>query len=79
VWAASLVISGRAADAVAIYEQIGSSHEVAAACWVAAEQLVGEGRIAEAQPFLEGALGFYDAVGATRVVAQAQALFAAAS
>jgi class 3 adenylate cyclase/tetratricopeptide (TPR) repeat protein len=79
VWAANLVISGRAADAVAIYEQIGTPHEAASAAWVAAEQLVGEGRIAEAQPFLEAALAFYRAVGATRVIAQADALFAAAS
>jgi tetratricopeptide (TPR) repeat protein len=79
VWAAKLVISGRAADAVALYEQIGTPHEVAAVARVAAEQLVREGKVVEAQPFVEASLAFYRAVGATRVMAQAEPLFAAAS
>jgi tetratricopeptide (TPR) repeat protein len=79
VWAANLVISGRGADAVPLYEQIGNEQELAAARWVAAEQLAREGRVAEAQPFLEGALAFYRKAGATRVIAHAEALFAAAS
>jgi hypothetical protein len=79
VWAARLVISGRAADAVALYEQIGSPREAAGAAWTAAEQLVADGRVTEGQPFLEQALSYYRAAGATRIVRRAQALLAAAS
>ena len=58
---------------------VGTPHEVASVARVAAEQLVREGKVVEAQPFVEAALAFYRAVGATRVMAQVEPLFAAAS
>jgi predicted ATPase/class 3 adenylate cyclase len=79
VWAATLVCSGNAADAAEIYAQIGGAGEEAAARLLGAEQLIAAGRRAEADAQLQKALAFYSRAGAQRIVAQAEALLAAAS
>ncbi|MEP6811740.1 MAG: AAA family ATPase [Actinomycetota bacterium] len=79
VWAAMLVCSGRAADAAEIYSHTGSAQEEAVARLLGAEQLLAAGRRAEADVQLHQALAFYRRVGAPRIVAQAEALLAAAS
>jgi class 3 adenylate cyclase/tetratricopeptide (TPR) repeat protein len=78
-WPARLICSGRAAEAAELYAYIGSPFEEAAARLLGAEQLLDRGRRAEADIQLHQALAFYRSVGATRVIAQAEALFAAAS
>jgi len=79
VWAATLVCSGRAADAAELYAHIGEANEVAVTQLLGAEQLIAAGRRAEADVLLQKALAFYSRVGARRVVAHAEALLAAAS
>jgi class 3 adenylate cyclase/tetratricopeptide (TPR) repeat protein len=79
VWAATLLCSGNAADAAEIYARIGGPSEEAVARLLGAEQLIAAGRRAEANEQLEKALSFYSGVGARRIVAQAEALLAAAS
>jgi class 3 adenylate cyclase/tetratricopeptide (TPR) repeat protein len=79
VWAATLVCSGKAADAAEIYAQIGGAGEEAAVRLLGAEQLIAAGRRAEADVQLQKALAFYSRAGAPRIVAQAEALLAAAS
>jgi class 3 adenylate cyclase len=79
VWAARLICSGRLEYAAELYAQIGSTHEEATTRLAAAEQLLAEGRRADAGAQLDLALPFYERAGATRIVAQAEALFAAAS
>jgi class 3 adenylate cyclase len=79
VWAATLLCSGNAADAGEIYAQIGGASEEAVARLLGAEQLIAAGRRAEADVQLQKALGFYSRAGAPRIVAQAEALLAAAS
>jgi class 3 adenylate cyclase len=76
--AARLMWTGRAVEAAEIYAS-GSPQEEAAARLLAAEQLVAEGRIAEAATQLERGLAFYRAVGAHKIVREAEALLAAAS
>jgi class 3 adenylate cyclase/tetratricopeptide (TPR) repeat protein len=78
-WAAGLVYRGRVADAADLYERIGTAEEAAVARLLAAEQLVEQGRRAEADAQLHRALAFYRAAGATRIVRDAEALLAAAS
>ena len=79
VWAATLVCSGNAADAAEIYAQIGGAGEEAAARLLGAEQFIAAGRRPEADAQLQKALAFYSRAGAARIVAQAEALLAAAS
>jgi class 3 adenylate cyclase/tetratricopeptide (TPR) repeat protein len=76
--AARLAWSGRAAEAADLYA-LAAPEEEAAARLLAAEQLATQGRREEAAAQLERGLAFFRAVGATRVVRGAEALFAAAS
>ena len=62
-----------------VFYDIGVLDEEAAARLRAAEQLVAEGRRAEADEQLQKALEFYRAVGATRYISEGEALLAAAS
>jgi len=73
-----LVLAGRTVEAAEMYARIGGPSEEAVVRLLAAQQLVDAGRRAEADVQLQRALAFYRAVGATRVVAEAEALFAAA-
>jgi tetratricopeptide (TPR) repeat protein len=79
VWAATLLCSGNAADAAEIYSHISSANEEAVARLLGAEQLIASGRRPEADVQLQKALSFYSRAGAPRIVAQAEALLAAAS
>jgi class 3 adenylate cyclase len=76
--AARLIWTGRAVEAAEIYA-FASPQEEAAARLLAAEQLVAEGRTTEAAAQLERGLAFYRAVGAHKIVREAEALLAAAS
>jgi class 3 adenylate cyclase/tetratricopeptide (TPR) repeat protein len=76
VEAARLVFSGRTVEAAEVYRRIAGPEDEAAARLLAAEQLVEQGRRAEADVQLQLALAFYRAAGATRVVAQAEFLLA---
>ena len=78
-WPAWLICAGRAADAAELYGYVGGAFEEAEARLLGAEQLLDQGRRAEADVQLRQALAFYRSAGATRVIAQAEALFAAAS
>jgi class 3 adenylate cyclase len=75
---ARLAWGGRAAEAAELYAE-SCPQEEAAARLLAAEQLAAAGRTAEAAVQLERGLAFYRAVGATRVVREAESLLAAAS
>jgi hypothetical protein len=79
VWAAHLVYVGQTVDAAELYAWIGHPEEEAVTRLLAAEQLAEAGRRVEADAQLRRALAFYRAVGASAIVAQAKALFAAAS
>ena len=79
VWAARLVCEGRPADAVEIYAHGMWPREEALVRVLAAEQLVGEGRRAEADVHLQHALAFYRAAGAPLMVRRAESMLAAAS
>jgi hypothetical protein len=79
VWAATLLCSGKAADAAEIYSHIGTTNEEAVARLVGANQLIAAGRRAEADVQLQKALAYYSRAGAPRIVTQAEALLAAAS
>jgi class 3 adenylate cyclase/tetratricopeptide (TPR) repeat protein len=76
VQAARLVFAGRTVEAAEMYARIAGPQEEAVTRLLAAEQLVAEGRRAEADVQLGRALAFYRAVGATRVIAEAEKLFA---
>jgi hypothetical protein len=76
VQAARLVFAGRTVEAAEMYARIAGPQEEAVTRLLAAEQLVAEGRRAEADVQLGRALAFYRAVGATRVIAEAERLFA---
>jgi class 3 adenylate cyclase len=76
--AARLMWTGRAAEAAEIYAS-ASPQEEAAARVLAAEQLAEQGRTAEAAAQLERGLAFFRAVGAHKVVRDAESLLAAAS
>jgi class 3 adenylate cyclase len=78
VWAGQLVYSGRTVDAADLLAHIAEREEEAVVRLLAAEQLVDAGRRAEADLQLRLALAFYHDVGATAVIGQAEALFAAA-
>jgi class 3 adenylate cyclase/tetratricopeptide (TPR) repeat protein len=76
--AGRLVWQGRAAEAAELYA-VAAPQEEASARILAAEQLAAAGRTAEAAAQLERGLAFYRAVGASRVVREAESLLAAAS
>jgi hypothetical protein len=71
--------SGDYAGAAEILRQTGSKPEEAEARLRAAEQLVAEGRRAEADEQLQKALGFYRSVGATAYVQDCESLLAASA
>jgi class 3 adenylate cyclase len=73
-----LYAAGDLAAAAELLGQIGSKPEQAEARLHAAEQLVGEGRRAEADEQLEPALAFYRSVGAMRYLRACESLLAAA-
>ncbi|MFL5913295.1 MAG: ATP-binding protein, partial [Gaiellaceae bacterium] len=76
--AARLVLSGRPSEAADRYAANGTPTEEASARLLAARQFAAAGRRAEADVQLQRALAFYRAVGAVRVVADAEQLLAAA-
>jgi class 3 adenylate cyclase len=76
--ASRLMWTGRAAEAAEIYA-LASPQEEAAARLLAAEQLAEQGRTAEAASQLERGLAFFRAVGAHKIVRDAESLLAAAS
>jgi class 3 adenylate cyclase/tetratricopeptide (TPR) repeat protein len=78
-WPAWLVCAGRAADAAEIYAHVGAPLEEAEARLLGAEQLLDQGRRAEADVQLRKARAFYELAGASRLLAQADSLLAAAS
>ena len=71
--------AGDFAGAAEILHRIGTRPEEAEARLRAAEQLLGEGRRAEADEQLQQALRFYRAVGATRYVGEGEALLPASA
>ena len=77
--AGQAVVAGDFLAAAATYEEIGDPHEEARARLRAAEQLVAEGRRAEADEQLGRALAFWRSVRATHYIRKAEALLAAAS
>jgi tetratricopeptide (TPR) repeat protein len=79
VWAARLICSGRLEYAAELYSQIGSPHEEATTRLAATKQLLAAGRRDDAGAQLDRALPYYERAGATRIIAEAESLFAAAS
>jgi hypothetical protein len=73
--AVRLVLSGRTVEAADLYARM-DPYEEAVVRLLAVEQLAAAGRAAEAEAQLRRALAFYRAVGATRVVREAEALLA---
>jgi len=76
VTAARLVLDRRFAEAAEIYAAMPFRPAEAEARVRAADQLISEGRRAEAELELERALAFWRSVGATRYLRQAQSLLA---
>jgi tetratricopeptide (TPR) repeat protein len=77
--ATRMILAGDLVAAVEIFREIGSVPEEAYARLRLAEQLVAEGRRAEADEQLRRSLAFWRSVGATRYVRRGEALLAAAS
>jgi len=77
--AAVAFLSGDRVGAAEIYAEIGSLPDEAYARFRAAEQLLGEGRRADADVQLERALAFWRSVGATGYLREGEALLAEAS
>ena len=77
VQAARLMLSGRAVEAADLYSSLGGPSEEAAARLLAAREFAAAGRDVDADVQLQRALAFYRAVGATRIVAEAEALASA--
>jgi thioredoxin-like negative regulator of GroEL len=75
--AAAHVSAGELCEAADVCASMPSLPDEAYARLRAAEQLVAEGRRAEADEQLAGALAFYRAVGASRYVREGEALLAA--
>ncbi len=73
------ILAGDLFVAAEIYLEIGDLMEEAFARLRAAEQLVAEGRRAEADEQLQRSLAFWRSVGATRYIRTGEALLAAAS
>ncbi len=79
IQAARAVASGDLRHAAEIFGRIGARGEEAFYGLRSAEQLVAEGRRAEADEQLRPALAFYRSVGATRYVREGEALLAASA
>ena len=77
--AARAYVAGDFVAAAEILQRIGSRPDEAEARLRAAEQLVAEGRRAEADEQLQQALEFYRSVGATRYIRECEALLAASA
>jgi class 3 adenylate cyclase/tetratricopeptide (TPR) repeat protein len=73
------VALGRFREAADIFGRIGSLPDEAFLRLRAAEQLVSDGRRAEADEQLQRALAFYRSVGATRYIREGEALLAASA
>ena len=79
VWLGRLICSGQLTDAAELVAHIGAPHEEAVMRLAAAEQLLARGQRADAGAQLELALPYFERAGATRILAHAESLFAAAS
>jgi class 3 adenylate cyclase/tetratricopeptide (TPR) repeat protein len=77
--AAAAILEGDHLDAAQIFVDMGHLPGEAGARLRAAEQLVAEGRRAEADEQLRKALAFYKSVGATRHIREGEALLAASA
>jgi hypothetical protein len=77
--AVAAIAAGHVGRAAEIYDQIGALPMAAFYHLRAAEQLVEEGRRAEADQHLHEALGFYRSVGASRYVREGEVLLAASA
>jgi tetratricopeptide (TPR) repeat protein len=77
--AAVATASGRHAEAADIFARMGARGEEAVARLAAAEQLVGEGRRAEADEQLHPALAFFRDAGATAYLREGERLLAASA
>jgi N-acetylglutamate synthase/N-acetylornithine aminotransferase len=75
---AMLVFTGRTVEAADAYARMAPNDE-AFVRLLAAEQLAAAGQVGEAQTQLERALAYFRAVGATKIVRDAEGLRAAAS
>ena len=73
------MLAGDLAGAADLLGEIGALSQEAFLRLRAAEQLVGEGRRAEADEQLNRALAFYRSVGATRHIREGEALLAASA
>jgi len=78
VRAALLLLEGRVVEAADAWALV-SPHDEAVARLEAARQLAAAGRLREADVQLERGLAFFRAVGATKMVRDAEALLSAAS
>ncbi|MDQ3669415.1 MAG: AAA family ATPase [Actinomycetota bacterium] len=74
--AARAELRGDFASAAAVYDEMGVLYSEALARLRAAEQLVAEGRRAEADEQLQCSLAFWRSVGATRYIREGEALLA---
>ncbi len=74
--AALAELRGDFAAAAAVYDEMGVRYSEALARSRAAEQLVAEGRRAEADEQLQRSLAFWRSVGATRYIREGEALLA---
>ncbi|HEY6068850.1 MAG TPA: AAA family ATPase, partial [Gaiellaceae bacterium] len=74
--AARALLNGDYASAAGVFRELGERENEALARLRAAEKLVGEGRPDAAAQLLEDALDFFRSVGATRYIAEADALLA---
>jgi hypothetical protein len=78
VSAATLLLEGRLLEAADLWALV-SPHDEAIARLEAARQLAAAGRMREADVQLERGLAFFRAVGATKIVRDAEGLLSAAS
>jgi class 3 adenylate cyclase/tetratricopeptide (TPR) repeat protein len=76
--AGTLLLSGRVIEAVDAYARIDAEEEAAARVF-AAQRLAADGRRDEAEAQLQRGLAFFRAVGATKIVREAESLLSAAS
>jgi class 3 adenylate cyclase/tetratricopeptide (TPR) repeat protein len=79
VTAGRALVDRRFDDAIRLYEEIGSSADLALVHLRAAEAYVEQGARAEADVHVGAALSFYRSVGASRFVRQASSLLAASA
>jgi uncharacterized protein YciI len=78
ITASRLLLSGRVVEAADAWARV-SPYDEATARLHAASQLAAAGRLPEAEVQLTRGLAFFRAVGATRIIAQAEGLSAAAA